>query len=48
MTILADFGVAGMMDTKRCTMTGTPYFIAPEVILDEGEGYDCKVRYIYA
>ena len=23
-------------------MTGTPYFIAPEVLLDEGEGYDAK------
>lgn len=42
---IADFGVSGRLDNnnKRTTMTGTPYFIAPEVILDEGEGYDVKV-----
>jgi serine/threonine protein kinase len=35
--------VSGGLDNKRTTMTGTPYFIAPEIITDDGEGYDAKV-----
>lgn len=40
---LVDFGVSGQLTEhtiKRNTLTGTPYWIAPELLLDEG--YDTK------
>eukprot|EP01116_Phalansterium_solitarium_P020576 TRINITY_DN6116_c0_g1_i1.p1 TRINITY_DN6116_c0_g1~~TRINITY_DN6116_c0_g1_i1.p1 ORF type:complete len:766 (-),score=336.59 TRINITY_DN6116_c0_g1_i1:258-2555(-) len=42
---LADFGVSGDLANtlqRRRTMIGTPFFLAPEVILNE-DGYDAKV-----
>eukprot|EP01114_Cavostelium_apophysatum_P000892 TRINITY_DN10780_c0_g1_i1.p1 TRINITY_DN10780_c0_g1~~TRINITY_DN10780_c0_g1_i1.p1 ORF type:complete len:350 (+),score=49.07 TRINITY_DN10780_c0_g1_i1:203-1252(+) len=43
---LADFGVSGRVSTvkKRLkTVIGTPYFVAPEIISSEDEGYDAVV-----
>eukprot|EP01062_Namystynia_karyoxenos_P059480 TRINITY_DN50922_c0_g1_i1.p1 TRINITY_DN50922_c0_g1~~TRINITY_DN50922_c0_g1_i1.p1 ORF type:complete len:486 (+),score=182.29 TRINITY_DN50922_c0_g1_i1:81-1460(+) len=37
---LADFGFAALADTKRRTLVGTPYWMAPEVI--KGDAYDMK------
>lgn len=42
---LADFGVAGTFSTfyqKRTTLTGTPYYIAPEIFEESDQGYDAK------
>eukprot|EP01117_Protostelium_nocturnum_P007591 TRINITY_DN271_c0_g1_i1.p1 TRINITY_DN271_c0_g1~~TRINITY_DN271_c0_g1_i1.p1 ORF type:complete len:630 (+),score=205.34 TRINITY_DN271_c0_g1_i1:185-2074(+) len=41
---LADFGVAGKSSTleKRSTLTGTPYYIAPEVLKEDESGYDAR------
>jgi serine/threonine kinase 3 len=42
---LADFGIAGQLSgakTKTDTMIGTPYFLAPEIIMNEF-GYNDKV-----
>ncbi len=42
---LADFGIAGELQgslLKRNTMIGTPFFLAPEVIVNE-DGYGTKV-----
>ncbi|PRP82266.1 hypothetical protein PROFUN_06278 [Planoprotostelium fungivorum] len=41
---LADFGVAGKTSTvdKRSTLTGTPYYIAPEVLREDESGYDAR------
>lgn len=41
LSFLADFGVSGKGD-KLKTVIGTPFFVAPEIILNEGF-YDCKV-----
>jgi len=38
---LADFGVSSYSNVKRFTMVGTPYWMAPEIILEKG--YDEKV-----
>lgn len=38
---LADFGVSGRGE-KLKTVIGTPFFVAPEVVINEGY-YDCKV-----
>lgn len=35
---LADFGVSGSSDTKRYTTVGTPYWMAPEIVLEQGYG----------
>jgi len=38
---LADFGVAGQLSdrtVKRMTLTGTPYWMAPEVVMETGCG----------
>ena len=35
---LADFGVAGSSDTRRYTTVGTPYWMAPEIVLEQGYG----------
>ena len=39
---LADFGVAGAFgpEDKRTTLTGTPYYIAPEILEEDCIGYD--------
>jgi serine/threonine protein kinase len=42
---LADFGVTGQLkadETKKNTIAGTPYFIAPEILSGEAKGYDSK------
>ena len=41
MTKLADFGISRRItdaDSKMGTMIGTPHYLAPEVVLAEGEG----------
>jgi len=38
---LADFGVSSYSNVKRFTMVGTPYWMAPEIILEKG--YDQSV-----
>jgi len=38
---LADFGVSSYSNVKRFTMVGTPYWMAPEIILEKG--YDQMV-----
>jgi len=38
---LADFGVSSYSNVKRYTMVGTPYWMAPEIILEKG--YDQTV-----
>mmetsp|Transcript_7001 Transcript_7001/g.12252 ORF Transcript_7001/g.12252 Transcript_7001/m.12252 type:complete len:832 (-) Transcript_7001:26-2521(-) len=47
MTKLADFGISRRItdaDSKMGTMIGTPHYLAPEVVLAEGEGgYTSKV-----
>ena len=37
---LADFGLSKMVDPKSTTYTfcGTPEYMAPEILLDEGHG----------
>ncbi len=40
---IVDFGVSGQLTSttlKRNTLTGTPYWIAPEVVMEDG--YDMK------
>ena len=42
---LADFGVTGQLkadETKKNTIAGTPYFIAPEILEGSSKGYDAK------
>lgn len=44
---LADFGVSAQLDStmsKRKTVIGTPFWMAPEVIKEDE--YNCNVRYI--
>jgi len=38
---LADFGVSSYSNVKRFTMVGTPYWMAPEIVMEKG--YDEKV-----
>jgi serine/threonine protein kinase len=43
---LGDFGVSrqlGAGETRMRTITGTPHFIAPEILNSEQPGYNCKV-----
>eukprot|EP01119_Soliformovum_irregulare_P019453 TRINITY_DN6156_c0_g1_i1.p1 TRINITY_DN6156_c0_g1~~TRINITY_DN6156_c0_g1_i1.p1 ORF type:complete len:1408 (-),score=424.58 TRINITY_DN6156_c0_g1_i1:57-4280(-) len=43
---LADFGISGRLHNtmdKKSTLIGTSHFLAPEVVMETGEGYDAKV-----
>lgn len=42
---IGDFGVSAIVSSsigRRNTITGTPYYIAPEILSDEEGGYDAK------
>ena len=43
---ITDFGFCAKLTeqrSKRATMVGTPYWMAPEVIRSQGQGYSAKV-----
>ena len=50
--LLADFGVARShtVSSSARTFTGTPCYMAPEVLLDAAAGYDnkvgCSIRFV--